>query len=152
MRHLNSRHGCACHQFLSNSLSVYFGYSITGLVFLAFIHLTKEKCCKKALFVLTYKLASIIEASVAIIRIVVGLPVGFVSRHFSLVTIRSGMSFLSPILWSILPRENMSLALLQGEPLRTSVCYLQEYCLFLNHSVRNLWGACEIGPLLSHVI
>ena len=63
-----------------------------GLVLLACIHLTKEKCCKKALIVLTYKL----------------------------------------------PRENMSLALLQGEPLRTSVCYLQEYCLFLNHGVRNL--------------
>lgn len=138
MRHLYSRHGCPFHEFLPNSLSVYFGYSIMGLVFRAFIHLTKEKCCKKALIVLTYKLASIIEASVAIIRIVVGLPVGFVSRHFSVVAIRSGMSFLSPILWSILPRENMSLALLQGEPLRTSVCYLQEYCLFLNHSVRNL--------------
>ena len=98
MSHLNSRHGCTCHQFLPKSLSVYFGYSITGLVFLAFIHLTKEKWCKKALFVLTYKLASIIEASVAVIRIVVGFPVGFVSRHFSLVAIRSGMSFLSPIL------------------------------------------------------
>ena len=62
-----------------------------GLVFVACIHLTKEKCCKKALIVLTYKLASIIEASVAIIPIVVGLAVGFVSRHFSVVAIRSGI-------------------------------------------------------------
>lgn len=69
-----------------------------GLVFLAFNHLTKGKCGKKALIVLTYKLASTIETSVGIIRIVVGLPVGFVSRHFSAVAIRSGMSFLSPIL------------------------------------------------------
>ena len=69
-----------------------------GLVFLAFNHLTKEKCGKKALIVVTYKLASTIETSVGVIRIVVGLPVGFVSRHFSVVAIRSGMSFLSPIL------------------------------------------------------
>ena len=69
-----------------------------GLVFLAFNHLTKEKCGKKALIVLAYKLASTIETSVGIIRIVVGLPVGFVSRHFSAVAIRRGMSFLSPIL------------------------------------------------------
>ena len=88
------------------------------------VHLVHEQ--KKAMVILPHFSLIITPywlmtgASVAIMPVVVGLLAGLASKHLLAVDTKSGMSCLTPTWNRILPREKISLDLLQEEPARTS--------------------------------